>query len=119
MSERTAKITKKLFISLLKEYQEVCYIKKDSGFVFDHVNALRYLYHKTCLHRHGSYAVSPSWIKIEKTTLRYLYHKTCLHRHGSYAVSPSWIKIEKTTINPINKYKDKWFQYIAAVTLKK
>ena len=90
MSERTAKITKKLFISLLKEYQEVCYIKKDSGFVFDHVNALRYL-----------------------------YHKTCLHRHGSYAVSPSWIKIEKTTINPINKYKDKWFQYIAAVTLKK
>ena len=71
MSERTAKITKKLFISLLKEYQEVCYIKKDSGFVFDHVNALRYLYHKTCLHRHGSYAVSPSWIKIEKTTLRF------------------------------------------------
>ena len=36
MIEETSKFIEELFKSLLKEYQEVFYVKKDSGYVFDH-----------------------------------------------------------------------------------
>ena len=36
MIEETSKFIEELFKSLLKEYQEVFYVKKDSDYVFDH-----------------------------------------------------------------------------------
>ena len=50
-------------------------------------------------------------------SMNYIFHKTDMKRSGSYIDSPEWIKNKKATINPKNKKDDKCFQYAVTIAL--
>ena len=63
-------IIKNLFNSLLQRYQKwLEESMKGSGFVFDYVESLNYIFHKIDLKRSGSYIETPDWIKNKKATI--------------------------------------------------
>ena len=77
-------VTKKLFKSLIKRYQNNLGKMKGSEFVFNYVDFLCYKCHKI--------------------------HPNC---GEPYIDSPSWIENKKPTINLFNKKNSKCFQYAA------
>ena len=82
-------IIKNIFNSLLQRYQKrIEESMRESDFVFDYVEFLNYI-----------------------------FHKTDLKRSGSYIEAPKWIKNKKATINPQNKDDDKCFQYAITIAL--
>ena len=85
----TDEIIKNLFNSVLQRYQKgLEEPMRASGFIFDYVESLNYI-----------------------------FHKVDLKRSGSYIEAPDWIKNKKATINPQNKDDDKCFQYAITIAL--
>ena len=79
----------KIFInSLLQKYQkDLEESMRGSDFIFDYVESLNYI-----------------------------FHKTDMKRGGSYIETSKWIKNKKATINPHNK-DNKCFQYVVTIAL--
>ena len=86
INDEADEVIKELFDSLNNRYQNNLESMKGSEFVFDYVQLLYYECHK----------INPN-------------------RGGSHLDSPDWIKSKKATINPINKEKNKCFQYARTV----
>ena len=84
----TDEIIKNLFKTHLQRYQKgLEESMRGSGFIFDYVESLNYI-----------------------------FHKIDLKRGGSYTEAPEWIKNKKAAINPKNK-DDKCFQYAVTIVL--
>ena len=84
----TDEIIKNLFKTHLQRYQKgLEESMRGSGFIFDYVESLNYI-----------------------------FHKIDLKRGGSYIEAPEWIKNKKAAINPKNK-DDKCFQYAVTIVL--
>ena len=89
MGVNANEIIKNIFNSLLQRYQKrLEESMRESDFVFDYVEFLNYI-----------------------------FHKTDLKRSGSYIEAPKWINNKKATINPQNKDDDKCFQYAITIAL--
>ena len=84
INDEADEVTKKLFKSLTKRYQNNLEKMKGSEFVFNYVDFLYYKCHKI--------------------------HPNCCE---TYIDSPSWVENKKPAINPFNKKNSKCFQYAA------
>ena len=63
----TNEVNKNIFNSILQRYQKgLEESMRGSGFVFDYVESLNYIFHKIDLKRSGSYIETPKWIKKKK-----------------------------------------------------
>ena len=66
----TDDIINELFESLLRRYQDLeARMDEGSDFVFESVDLLYYILHKTSLNRSGSYIDSPGCIKNKRATI--------------------------------------------------
>ena len=63
-------IIKNLFKTHLQRYQKgLEESMRGSGFIFDYVESLNYIFHKIDLKRGGSYIEAPEWIKNKKAAI--------------------------------------------------
>ena len=70
MGDNTNEIIRNLFNSILRRYQGGLHESmRGSGFVFDYVESLNYIFHKVDLKRSGSYIETPEWLRNKGATI--------------------------------------------------
>ena len=110
MRTETDDITKELFKSFLKKYQDGLEKKMErSDFVFESVDLSNYILHKISLNRGGSYINSPGQIKNKKATInRKSKDNKCLRDPITTALNHERIKKDPKRISKIKPFFDQY-----------